>query len=144
MDISAEINKTFGEEIAKLFAAKISDEELMETAQKVWNNLLKVDNNVYSIGGRREPEIERLIKEQILKRLYSKIEDILAEPVSEELLEKKAREMVESARKIGEETIIKDMANNMVRNTLSVYGRDEEIAEEIFRRLNIRANDRIY
>lgn len=144
MDISAEINKTFGEEMAKLFVAKISDEELMATAQKVWNNLRKVDNNIYSVGGRREPEIERLIKEQILKRLYGKIEDILAEPVSEELLEKKAREMVESARKIGEEAIIKDIANNMVKNTLSVYGRDEKIAEEVFRRLNIGTNNRVY
>jgi hypothetical protein len=116
----------------------------MSTAQKVWNNLLKVDNNIYSVGARREPEIERLIREQILKRLYSKIKDILAKPISEELLEKKAREMVESARRIGEETIIKDMANNMVKNTLSVYGRDEKIAGEVFRRLNIRANDRTY
>lgn len=144
MEISAEINKTFGEEMAKLFAAKISDEELMATAQKVWNNLLKVDNNIYSVSGRREPEIEGLIKEQILKRLYSKIEDILAEPVSEELLEKKAREMVESARKIGEETIIKHIANNMVNNALSFYGHDDKIMEEVLRRLNIRANDRIY
>ena len=144
MEISSEINKIFGEEMAKLFAAKISDEELMATAQKVWNNLLKVDNNIYSVNARREPEIEKLIKEQILKRLYSKIEYILAEPVSEELLEKKAREMVESARRIGEEAIIKDMANNMVKNTLSIYGRDEKIAEEVFTRLNIRANDRIY
>lgn len=144
MEISAEINKIFGEEMAKLFASKISDEELMSTAQKVWNNLLKVDDNIYSVGARREPEIERLVKEQILKRLYSKIKDILAEPVSEELLEKKAREMVESARRIGEETIIKDMANNMVKNTLSVYGRDEKIADEVFRRLNIGANNRIY
>ena len=144
MEISAEINKTFGEEMAKLFAAKISDEELMSTAQKVWNNLLKVDNSIYSVGARREPEIEQLIKEQILKRLYSKIEDILAEPVSEEILEKKAREMVESARKIGEETIIKHIANNMVKNALSFYGHDDEIMEEVLRRLNIRANNRIY
>ena len=144
MEISAEINKTFGEEMAKLFAAKISDEELMATAQKVWNNLLKVDNNVYSVCGRREPEIEKLIKEQILKRLYIKIENILAEPESEELLEQKAREMVESARRIGEEAIIRDMATSMARNTLSVYGREEKIANEVLERLNIRTGNRVY
>ena len=39
MEINAEMNKVFGQEMAKLFAATINEEELMHKAQQVWNNM---------------------------------------------------------------------------------------------------------
>lgn len=58
MELNAEMNKIFGQEMAKLFAATISEEELQRKAREVWKNLnLRED----SWGGRREPEIERFI-----------------------------------------------------------------------------------
>jgi len=139
MEISTEINKVFGEEMAKIFANKISEEELENTARKIWNDM-NLEKRSWS-GSREEPEIERLVKEQIVKRLYEKIESILSEPLNDELLETKARNMVETARKIGEEAIIKDMANNMAKNVLSVYNRDESIVQKVIQELNIRANN---
>lgn len=136
MEINAEMNKVFGQEMAKLFAATISEEELQRKAQEVWSKLNLRDN---SWGSRNESEIERAIKEEILKRLYQKIEAILKEPIADEILEKKAREMVETARKVGEEAIIRDMASHMVNNALSVYGRDKAIVSDILRQINVQS-----
>ena len=135
MEINAEMNKIFGQEMAKLFAAPISEEELQRKAREVWKDLNCRED---SWGCRREPEIERFIKEEILKRLYEKIQAILEEPVSDEILEKKAREMVEAARKAGEEAIVKDMAQHMVNSALSVYGRSDDIVCEVLQRLNLQ------
>lgn len=139
MEISTEINKVFGEEMAKIFANKISEEELENTARKIWDDM-QLEKRSWN-GSREEPEIKRLVKEQIVKRLYEKIESILSDPLNDEFLEAKARNMVETARKIGEEAIIKDMANNMVKNVLSVYNRDESIVQKVIEELNIRANN---
>ena len=136
MEINAEMNKVFGQEMAKLFAATISEEELQQKAQEVWGKLNLHDN---SWGSRKESEIERAIKEEILKRLYQKIEAILKEPIADEILEKKAREMVEAARKIGEEAIIRDMASHMVNNALSIYGRNEAIVNDILHQINVQS-----
>ena len=136
MEISTEINKIFGEEMAKIFANRISDEELEETARKIWDDM-NLEKRNWS-GAREEPEIKNLVKEAIVKRLYEKIEEILREPINDELLEIKARSMVEMARKIGEEAIIRDMANNLAKNVLSVYSRDEKIVQKVLDELNVR------
>ena len=39
MEINAEMNKVFRQEMAKLFAATINEEELMQKARQIWNNL---------------------------------------------------------------------------------------------------------
>ncbi len=136
MEINAEMNKVFGQEMAKLFAATISEKELQQKAQEVWGKLNLRDN---SWGSRKESEIERAIREEILKRLYQKIEAILKEPIADEILEKKAREMVEAARKIGEEAIIRDMASHMVNKALSIYGRDEAIVNAVLSQMNVQS-----
>lgn len=135
MEINAEINKVFGAEMAKLFVDKISDEELSAAAEKAWAELNKKEWT-YG-GGRKDSEIERKIKQTILDRIYKKINSILEEPISEEALEKKAREMVEAARKAGEEAIIREMAKNMVNNALSIYGRDEKNVYEVLNQLRL-------
>lgn len=141
MELNAEINKIFGMEMAKLFADKISDTELTEKAQKVWNEL---NDKEYGYGRTQDSEIEKKIKETILKRLYQKINVILDEPIAEETLEKKAREMVTLARKAGEEIIIKDMAKNMANNALSIYGRNEEIVRAVLNQLRLEPENRRY
>ena len=138
MEFNTEVNKIFGQEMAKLFAQTISEDEMQKKAELVWRemNLPTCDSWNY----RKEPEIYRLIKEESLKRLYEKVENILREPIAAEVLEKKARDMIEKARKIGEEAIIKDMARHMVDSTLSVWGRDEQIITEVMN--SLRAQER--
>ena len=138
MEINTEMNKIFGQEMAKLFAATIDEEELKHKAQQIWNNM---NQSEWSYNSRTDSEIEKYIKNQILNRLYEKIETILKEPINEEALEAKAREMVEKARQVGEETIIRDMAQHMANNALSVYSRDERIIQEILRHLHLQQDN---
>lgn len=143
MEINAEMNKVFGQEMAKLFAATINEEELKKKAQEVWREMNYQERSYYN--SRTNSKIERYIEDQILNRLYEKIENILKEPINEEMLEKKAREIIDKARRAGEEAIIRDMANHMTNNALSVYSRDESIVQEILSRMNLqRENNRIY
>lgn len=135
MEINTEMNKVFGQEMAKLFAATITEEELQQKAKDVWAELNKSE---WSYGSKKRPEIENYIREQIINRLYTKIEEILKEPINEEVLEKKAREMVDKARRAGEEVIIRDMAYHMANNALSVYGRDERIVQEVLAQMQLQ------
>ena len=142
MEINAEMNKVFGQEMAKLFAATINEKELMQKAQQVWNNMNKTE---WSYNSRTDSEIEKYIKDQILNRLYEKIEIILKEPINEEALEKKAREMVDKARRVGEEAIIRDMARHMADNVLSVYNRDERIVQGVLGEMRLQQEkNRLY
>ena len=142
MEINTEMNKIFGQEMAKLFAATINEEELTQKAQQVWNNMNKTE---WSYNYRTDSEIEKYIKDQILNRLYEKITTILKEPINEEALEKKAREMVDKARRVGEEAIIRDMAHHMADNVLSAYNRDERIVQEILSQMRLqKENNRLY
>lgn len=142
MEINAEMNKVFGQEMAKLFAATINEEELTKKAQQVWTDMNKSE---WSYNSRTNSEIEKYIKEQILNKLYEKIEAILKEPINEEALEKKAREMVDKARRAGEEAIIRDMAHHMADNVLSVYNRDERIVQGILAEMRLQQEkNRLY
>ena len=142
MEINAEMNKVFGQEMAKLFAATINEEELTQKAQQVWINMNKSE---WSYNSRTNSEIENYIKDQILDRLYEKIKTILKEPINEEALEKKAREMVDKARRAGEEAIIRDIAHNMANNVLSVYGRDERIVQGVLSEMRLQQEkNRLY
>lgn len=142
MEINAEMNKVFGQEMAKLFAATINEEELTQKAQQVWINMNKSE---WSYNSRTNSEIENYIKDQILDRLYEKIKTILKEPINEEALEKKAREMVDKARRAGEEAIIRDIAHNMANNVLSVYGRDERIVQGVLAEMRLQhEQNRLY
>ena len=142
MEINTEMNKIFGQEMAKLFAATINEEELTQKAQQVWNSMNKTE---WSYNSRTDSEIEKYIKNQILNRLYEKIEAILKEPINEEALEKKAREMVDKARRAGEEAIIRDMAYHMADNVLSAYSRDERIVQKVLSEMRLQQEkNRIY
>ena len=135
MEINTEMNKVFGQEMAKLFAATINEEELIQKAQQVWMDMNKSE---WSYNSKKDSEIEKYIKNQILDKLYEKIAIILKEPINEEILEKKAREMVDKARRVGEEAIVRDMAKHMANNALSIYGRDEDIIQMVLSELNLK------
>lgn len=139
MEINAEINKVFGTEMARLFAGTIPEEELKKKAAEVWEQMNRVGFDYCS--RRKDTEIERAIKNEILDRLYGKIREILQEPVAIEILDRKAREMVENARKVAEEAIIRDMAGHMTENVLSVYGRNEDIIRQVMAAMQLEANE---
>lgn len=137
MEFNAEINKVFGQEMAKLFAATISQEEMEQQAQKVWREL----NRSTSTWNRREDsELETYIKKEFLTALHEEIKKVLAEPDNKEELEKRAREMVAEARRIGEEAIVKSMAEHLVSSALSAWNVQDKFVQDVMEVLRLRDN----
>ena len=134
MEFNAEINKVFGQEMAKLFAATISQEEMEQQAQEVWRNL-KAPLNTWN--KRSDSELEEYIKKEFLTALHEEVKKILAEPDNKEELEKRAREMVAEARRIGEEAIIKSMAEHLVSNTLSAYNVHDKFVQDVMETMRL-------
>lgn len=138
MELNTEINKVFGQEMAKIFASTISEEEMMEQARSIWRKMTTASTD--SLCSRSDTELERYIKDEFLKDVQGKIKEILAEPRNAEEIEKRAREMVDEARRIGEETIIKAMAEQMAKNTLYAYNVDDVIYMKVMEIMRLEQN----
>jgi len=82
MELNTEINKVFGEEMAKIFAATISEEEIKEKADKIWKDL---NNKIDRWGSRSDSALEAEVKRVLLDELHEKIKEIIHEPVNEEM-----------------------------------------------------------
>lgn len=143
MELNTEINKVFGKEMAKLFADTIPETELYEKAKSVWDSLNKMEIDQWGFNKRPHSEIESYIRETILNKLYEKIQEIFKEQLNEDLLEQKAREMVEKARKLGEELIIKELAKNMADSTLYLRGHDENLMTSILGQMYVEIDKRL-
>ena len=78
MELNAEINKIFGQEMAKLFAAQISEDELLNKARQVWTD---INNSSYwnndsvlvkeikaQYSSRMKEEIDKIPHEEIIKK----------------------------------------------------------------------------
>lgn len=130
MEIATDITKVFGEEMARLFSNRISEEELAQTAQGIWDELKKVESSKYAgisygVGGNGKPssKIGKMIAEQIEQRVFQKVQEILDEPKSEEEIERIARDIVRRGKEAGEEALVKLIASNYIRTSL--YFSDE-------------------
>lgn len=139
MELNTEINKVFGTEMARIFASTISEDEIKAKAETVWQEMNRQNTDQW--GKRKNADIERYIRDVILQKLHDKIVEILAEPVNEEKLEAKAREMVQEARKIGEKLIIKQLADNIAEHQYHSYHlMSENITMNIMNQLNAEKN----
>lgn len=137
MELNAEINKIFGQEMAKLFAQKISEEELEETARKVYKGLTNVPTDCWGspIG---KPEINKLIQKMIVDRTVDFVMKELEKPENEEVIQERAERIVKNAREIAEKEITAKIASAFVGQAISVNYADyerSEIAKSIMERL---------
>lgn len=130
MEIATDITKVFGEEMARLFSNRISEEELTQTAQEIWNNLKNNNSSNYagisyglSSSNKPTSKIGKMIAEQIEQRVFQKVQEILNEPQSEEEIERIARDIVRRGKETGEEALVKLIASNYIRTSL--YFSDE-------------------
>lgn len=137
MEINAEINKVFGQEMAKLFATSISKEEMEAKAKKVWRELTTTNDNGW--GRTTDSTLEKYIKEEFLNALHEEIKKILAEPDNKEELEKRAREIVAEARRIGEEAIVKSMAEHLASNALSAWNVHDKFVSDVMEAMRLKS-----
>lgn len=113
MELTAEITKVFGQEMAKLFADQISEEELKNTAQEAWKDLNYQD---YRYGSYERSQIEKLIDEAIIRKVMGKVEEILNQPRSEEEIKKEAERIVNEAREKANQLLIDRMAEGIANS----------------------------
>ena len=113
MEISTEINKIFGQEMARLYAEKISDEEMLKVAQACWRSMLT--DNAGNSWNRRETEVDKIIKRELDKKLSAACEKILSSEEAQIDIEKKAKEMIEKIRQQAEEKIIERTSDVITR-----------------------------
>ena len=134
MEINTEINKVFGSEMAKVFASSITEEEIQAKANEVWRQL---NNRTNEWGRRSNSEIETYIKNVLLDRLHDKILEILKEPENEESIEKRAREMVNEARRVADEAIVRSIANSICERTLNVLNSHDKFVCDVLNILQV-------
>ena len=115
MEINTEINKVFGQEMAKLFASQISEEELNRRAKWVWNDLT-------TDKGWEGPEINKYIKsafkDNVLEEIKSITETDEFKNECKELAEKLVKEIQEETYK----KIVEEASNRMAGASLGYGG----------------------
>jgi hypothetical protein len=125
MELNAEINKVFGEEMAKIFAQKISEEELVRLARFSFEGMLKDKRDSWG-HLEREAELPALIRNVLVDRTNEFIKKELEKPENEELLQERAKRIVANARKIAEEEITARIASSIYNNAIRVDYSDYE------------------
>lgn len=109
MEINTEINKIFGQEMAKLFADSISEEELRAKAKDAWQAINKNESTGYYDS--RCSIIKSLIEEELLSRIETEVNTILSTEEVKIDIHNKAQEIIDNVRKRTEEKIIERTSN---------------------------------
>lgn len=100
MELNAEINRVFGQEMAKVFAASIDEETLKQKAEQVWyqfnNSSTRYVNDAssYIIGAFKDSLIDE-IKEITGTDEFKKRMKEMAEPMVKEIIAETRRKTIE-------------------------------------------------
>ena len=106
MELNTEINRVFGEEMAKVFSKSISKEEIMNAAKEAWKQLNYRESSYWN-GDVKDSQIDKLIKSVCLERLKEEVEKItstdefkaqmavLAKQIVDEIIEETHKKTVE-------------------------------------------------
>ena len=136
MEISAEINKVFGTEMAKLFAEKITEEEMQQYARKAWSELNKKDNSYFASG---QSKLEDMVQKEVAKRLQEQIEAFLDTETVKADIQAEAAKIVTKIRERTAEKFIEEASNMLAGISTGYGGRTirssvEEIVRDMTRR----------
>lgn len=135
MELNAEINKVFGQEMAKLFAAQISEEELNKTAKEAWRKLTSKGNGYWDT----ESEADRMVKASLANSFKEEIAKVVE---SEEFKKDIETRAIQIANEIKEEThrkLIDEVSSRLVMLSTGYGGFDlrnyiEYVVNECVRR----------
>ena len=109
MELNAEINKVFGQEMAKLFATQISEEELNNTARQAWVALKSKGNSYWN----NESEIDKQVKTAISKCLQEEIDKIAQTDEFKNDMQVIAKQIVEDIKVRTQEKIVEEVSTRM-------------------------------
>ena len=135
MELNAEINKVFGQEMAKLFAAQISEEELNKKAKEAWLTLNSRGNGYWSA----ESEIDKMVKAALANSFKEEIAKVVE---SEEFKKDIETRAIQIANEIKEEThrkLVDEVSSRFVMLSAGYGGFDlrnyiEHVVNDFIRR----------
>ena len=112
MEITTEINKVFGEEMAKVFAKSLSEEELQAKANEVWKKLnFRESSSWYSSS---ESQIDKIIKEKMVESLTEKVNEITSSDEFKEEMQSIAKTMVKEIVEETHKKIVDEVSTRMM------------------------------
>lgn len=119
MELNAEINKVFGQEMAKLFAAQISEEEMIKKANEAWKQLNHRESSYWST---KDSEIDKLVKKICTDRLKEQIEEITSTETFKEQMATLAKQMVDEITEETHKKIVAAVSDRMASLTAGYSG----------------------
>lgn len=118
MELNAEINKIFGQEMAKLFAAQISEKELDDKARQAWIALNSKGSGYWN----SESEIDKQIKIAMLNCLKEEIDKITQTDEFKKEMETIAKQIVEDIKTRTQEKIVEEASTRMAALSMGCGG----------------------
>lgn len=119
MELNAEINKVFGQEMAKLFATQVSEEEMMKAANEAWKQLNHRESSYWNT---KDSEIDKLIKKICTDRLKEQIEEITSTETFKEQMATLAKQMVDEITDETHKKIVAAVSDRMASLTAGYEG----------------------
>lgn len=138
MEINTEINRIFGEEIAKIYANSINEEELKQTAQQMFDKLKEPIRDRWSNDNRSE--LEKLISNYIQGKVLEEVQNIMDQPEEGEELRKHAEDLVQRIKELSDKLIVDAMAQHIVERTVredikySINGNMNQLVDMLWNR----------
>ena len=110
MEIGTEITKVFGQEMAKLYADKVSEEELIKAADIAWACLRESRSNGWN---HYDSELDKLIKAELFKRLKAAVTAILDSEKNNQTIQAMAEPLVASIREETQKKIVQKASDQL-------------------------------
>ncbi len=120
MELNAEINKVFGQEMAKLFAAQISEEELNKKAKEAWWKLNENGNGYWN----KETEVDKMVKTAIGNRLKDEVAKIIETEEFKKDIETKAIQIVNEIKEATHIKLVDEVSSRLTMLSTGYGGFD--------------------
>ena len=120
MELNTEINRVFGQEMAKLFAAQISEEELLKKARQVWADINNTGNSYWN----KDSDLVKEIKAQYSSRMKEEVNKIMETPAFKDQIQMDAKKFVDEMVQETRRKMINEVSNRMAGIWLNGYGSD--------------------
>lgn len=122
MELTTEINKVFGTEMAKLISSTISEEELKAVATKAWNELTCRQRDSVCTYGNIKSDINELVKKELLIRIEKTVNEILDSEEGKETIKEDAERLIQNIRTKSEEKIVESISDRVAQMTAGYQG----------------------
>ena len=119
MELNTEINKVFGKEMAKLFAASISEEEMMSAAKKAWQELNHRESSYWNCN---DSEVDKLIKSECLNRLKEAVYKITSTEEFQKQMSSLAKQIVEEIIDDTHKKTVDEVSNRLAALSTGYHG----------------------